>query len=90
MYDLEKQKETGLGTVGSFIISTDKKKMAVNMQDKYAVVTLPKAKVKPEKYVDLSSMKSFIDFEEEWTQIYNESWRQMRDFFYAPNMHGVD
>jgi len=19
-----------------------------------------------------------------------ESWRQMRDFFYAPNMHGVD
>ncbi len=23
-------------------------------------------------------------------QIYNESWRQMRDFFYAKNMHGVD
>ena len=21
---------------------------------------------------------------------YNEAWRQMRDFFYAPNMHGVD
>ncbi|MFN2337033.1 MAG: PDZ domain-containing protein, partial [Bacteroidales bacterium] len=23
-------------------------------------------------------------------QIFNESWRQMRDFFYAPNMHGTD
>jgi tricorn protease len=27
---------------------------------------------------------------EEWQQIYNESWRQMRDFFYSPNMHGVN
>ena len=23
-------------------------------------------------------------------QIYNETWRQMRDYFYAKNMHGVD
>ena len=31
-----------------------------------------------------------LDRRAEWTQIYNESWRQMRDFFYAPNMNGVD
>ena len=27
---------------------------------------------------------------QEWQQIFNECWRQMRDFFYDPNMHGVD
>ncbi|HUM34357.1 MAG TPA: PDZ domain-containing protein, partial [Candidatus Saccharicenans sp.] len=32
----------------------------------------------------------WLDRQAEWAQIFNESWRQMRDFFYAPNMHGVD
>ena len=31
-----------------------------------------------------------LDHHAEWTQIYNEAWRQMRDFFYAPNMNGVN
>lgn len=26
----------------------------------------------------------------EWTQIFHDAWRQERDFFYDPNMHGVD
>ena len=90
MYDLKKQKETELGKVGSYVISADNKKMLVNLQGKYAVVDLPKGKVKPEKFLDLTNMKSMVNLKEEWTQIYNESWRQMRDFFYAPNMHGLD
>ncbi|MDZ7691291.1 MAG: hypothetical protein U5K69_09205 [Balneolaceae bacterium] len=28
--------------------------------------------------------------EEEWQQIYNDAWRFVRDFFYDPNLHGVD
>jgi len=35
-------------------------------------------------------MEVLIDNKAEWKQIYNEAWRQMRDFFYDPNMHGVD
>ena len=31
-----------------------------------------------------------LDRHAEWNQIYFECWRQMRDFFYAPNMNGVD
>jgi len=40
--------------------------------------------------VDLSDMKVWVDYRQEWKQIYDESWRQMRDFFYVENMHGVD
>ena len=40
--------------------------------------------------LDLSGMEVKLDRQAEWNQIYNECWRQMRDFFYAPNMHGVD
>src|SRR6185295_1818943 len=26
----------------------------------------------------------------EWKQIFDEAWRINRDYFYAPNMHGID
>ncbi|MEZ5082551.1 MAG: PDZ domain-containing protein [Bacteroidales bacterium] len=35
-------------------------------------------------------MKTWINLKEEWNQIFHEAWRQMRDFFYDPDMHGVD
>jgi len=90
MYDLKKQKETELGKIGSYAISANNKKMFVNVKGKYAVIDLPKGKIKPTTFLDLTNMKVMVNLKEEWAQIYNESWRQMRDFFYAPNMHGLD
>ncbi|MEW6745265.1 MAG: S41 family peptidase [Planctomycetota bacterium] len=40
--------------------------------------------------VDLSGLKVWFDPRAEWQQIYNEAWRLERDFYYEPNMHGVD
>ena len=31
-----------------------------------------------------------VDPQAEWKQIFDEAWRINRDYFYAPNMHGVD
>ena len=31
-----------------------------------------------------------VDPRAEWKQIFDEAWRINRDYFYAPNMHGVD
>jgi tricorn protease len=90
MYDLEEKKETELGDYGSFLISADHKKMALNAGDKYSIIDLPKGKINASEFVDLSNMKVWANVKEEWSQIFDESWRQMRDFFYDPNMHGVD
>ncbi len=90
MYDLKNKKEKDLGKVNSFIVTANHKKMFVNTGSKYAVIDLPKSPVKPDKYVDLSNMKVWVDYEKEWNQIFTESWRQMRDFLYAPNMQGQD
>jgi len=38
----------------------------------------------------MSGMKTKVDYKAEWKQIFNEAWRQMRDFFYVENMHGRD
>jgi tricorn protease len=43
-----------------------------------------------QKNVDLSNMKVMVDHHQEWQQMYDESWRQMRDFFFSPTMNGAD
>jgi tricorn protease len=40
--------------------------------------------------LDLSDLKVALDRRAEWDQIYRECWRQMRDFTFDPNLHGVD
>ncbi len=90
LYELDKQKETELGEVGGYEISADGKKVLIAQQGSYAIIDLPAAKFEIRDHLNLSDMKMKLDRTAEWTQIYNECWRQMRDFFYAPNMHGVD
>lgn len=92
MYDLDKKKENKIASHYSYEISHNNKKMLVFQHKKIAVIDLPKGEtsIKNDDYVDLSNMKVFIDLKAEWKQIFNESWRQMKYFFYDPNMHGVD
>ena len=90
MFNMESRRETTLSDINGYQISADKKKMLVNARGRYAVIDLPRSAFTANEFVDLSNMKVWVNLREEWTQIYHETWRQMRDFFYAPNMHGVD
>jgi tricorn protease len=90
MFQLEDKKETELGEYGSYLISANQKKMVIQDKGKYAVIDLPKAKISAPEFMDLSNMKVWASVKDEWSQIFDESWRQMRDFFFDPNMHGVD
>lgn len=89
-YDFDKLSETELGDFGGFEISADNKKMLVSQMNSYAIVDLPTAKLEIKDKLNLSDMKMNLDRYAEWKQIFNESWRQMRDFLYDPNLHGVD
>jgi tricorn protease len=90
LYDLAKKTETELGDSITFTISSNGKKMLVQKNSSYSVIDLPTSKISLEKKMDLSNMKVWVDYHKEWKQIYDESWRQMRDFFYVENMHGLD
>lgn len=90
VFNLKDQKESNIGDFGNYEISADNKKMVVSGGDKYAVIDLPRGKVEVKDWVDLSNMKILVDLKAEWDQIYNESWRQMKYFLYAPNMQGAD
>jgi len=91
MFNLKDKKENNLGEFGVYEISADSKKMVVNGSGKYGVIDLPKGgKIEVKDWVDLSNMKLMVDLKAEWNQIYNEAWRQMKYFYYSPNMHGLD
>ncbi len=36
------------------------------------------------------TLRMFLDPKEEFKQIFNEGWRNQRDYLYVPNMHGAD
>ncbi len=88
-FDLDNKKETELGKDMLFTISDENNKMLVKKGKSYAIIDVPTAQVSMDETIDLSNMQAWINMEEEWQQIYDECWRQMRDFFYAENMHGI-
>ena len=91
VFDFDKQAETQVLTgVGGYEVSFDGKKMLVASGGRYAIIDTPTNKTEAREYLDLGDLKVTVDRHAEWRQIFDESWRQMRDFFYAPNMHGVD
>ncbi len=90
-YKLEDRKETVLGDVNAYQISDDGKRMLVKIKKDYAIIDLPKDKLETKDHeLKLAGLDVAADRHAEWNQIYFECWRQMRDFFYAPNMNGVD
>ncbi len=90
MFNMDSRDESTLAQVNGYGISADQKKMVVVDRGRYAVIDLPRSSFSVNDFVDTSNMKVWVNLKEEWVQIYNETWRQMRDFFYTPNMHGVD
>jgi len=89
-FDLNKQEETELGKNLNYCISANGKKMLVKDGGRWAIIDLPDSKISPKTYLDLSEMQVWVDYAQEWKQIYDEAWRQMRDFFYVENMHGLN
>ena len=92
-FTLEKrQPEQVLGEIDGFLVSADASKALISNHDSLSIV--PTGDLKPGdgnsgKPVNLSKMTAEIDPRAEWRQIYHETWRIQRDFFYDPNTHGL-
>ncbi len=89
-FDFKEKKESDVGDFSAYEISADGKKILFKQGSDYYITDLS-GKVKADKgKLNLSDLTMNVDRKAEWKQIFDECWRQMRDFFYDPNMHGVD
>lgn len=91
VFDLEKQKEAELlPGVERYDLSADGARLLYRADKAWAIVE-PKEGLKPgEGALKLDSMRMELDPRAEWAQIFDETWRLFRDFFYLPDMGKVD
>ncbi|HWW03569.1 MAG TPA: S41 family peptidase [Candidatus Acidoferrum sp.] len=77
--------------VKMYELSEDGKKLLIRKEDQFYVVDAgASAPLKLEKSVDLKEWSYSLDPRDERRQMFIESWRLMRDYFYETNMHGID
>jgi tricorn protease len=86
----EEEEKTCESGINGYSLSPDNKKMVLAKGGKLYVVDPPSGAIALEDPVSTSDLKTFTQPQAEWEQIFDESWRQMRDFFYDEDMHGVD
>lgn len=89
-YDFEKrEEETILSDVNSVKATADGKSLLVSSKKKYGIIK-PEPKQKIEKPIPTDGLVLDLVPREEWRQIFTDTWRRHRDFFYDPDMHQVD
>jgi tricorn protease len=89
-FDLEEREEkTILDDADGFEVTADAKKVFVVNNRKFAFVDL-KEKQKFEKTMATADMEAPVEPRAEWRQLFADTFRFERDFFYDPGMHGVD
>ncbi|MGA2342510.1 MAG: PDZ domain-containing protein, partial [Steroidobacteraceae bacterium] len=69
--------------------SADRKKLLLTEAEGKMEVADANEKLEA-KPVDLSGLKMLVDPRQEWHQIFDETWRMEQEFFYDPNLHGLD
>ena len=91
VYSLKDRKETTLlSGSGNFVLSADGSKFMSVAQGTYLTMDANPLGERSRKNIPTVGLVTEIDPAKEWKQIFGEVWRQYRDWFYAPNMHGYD
>ncbi len=83
----EKKEEKLISSAQNFVMSADGKKLLLLGGAPKIINASAGASAKD---VPFSDLLVSVDPKDEWRQIVTDAWRLMRDYFYDPNMHGVD
>ncbi|MFC1475834.1 S41 family peptidase, partial [Candidatus Zixiibacteriota bacterium] len=92
VFDMEKREDNVfLKDIRGYDISADGKKLLYRKGDNFGIIDAGgKSGNASEGGLKLGEMVMYLDRDAEYQQMFKEAWRLQRDFFYDPNMHGVD
>jgi tricorn protease len=89
-YDLaEREEKTILDDADGIEVTADGKKLLAAKSRKFSIVEV-KEKQKLDKTLRTAEMQSLVDPRAEWRQMFTDTFRFERDYFYDAGMHGVD
>ena len=90
LFDLEKRKEKKIiDSLEAVVLTADGKDILVKSRGKYGIIK-PEPDQKIKQPIPTKDMVMYWNPKEEWRQIFNDTWRRYRDFFYDKDMQQVD
>jgi len=90
-FDVEKRKlDKVVEGVNSFDLSANGEKMLFHQGPNWIIAPTAQPLKPGEGIIKTADMEVYVDPRAEWRQMFNEVWRGERDFFYDPNLHGLD
>jgi len=79
-----------------YTLSADKKKLLYQAAgggasgSRWGIVSTERPAKVGDGAINVAQMEMKVDYQAEWAQIFRETWRIQREFFYDPKMHGAD
>lgn len=82
--------------ISGFMLSANGEKMLYRQGEQFFIAAAAKAAPGPPAAggaggpLKLDTLQAWVDPRAEWEHMYHQVWRDERDFFYDPGLHGVD
>ena len=90
-YDLDKRKlDKVVEGITAFDLSANGEKMLYRQGENWFIASTTQPLKPGEGRIKTDEMEVYVDPKAEWLQMYRETWRIERDFFYDPNHHGLN
>lgn len=92
MFDIEEKKEhTILKDIDNYSLSSEGKNILYKAESIFGIIEVkPEECKKGEGKINLNDIIAPFYPESAWGQIFNDFWRLIRDFYYDPDINGVD
>jgi tricorn protease len=91
LYNIDDRKEeVVLEGIQSYELSPNAEKLIWRSGDQYGIAAAKGGQKTSEGVIALDRLEMKIDPRAEWSQQFTDAWRTFRDWFYDPNMHGLD
>ncbi len=85
----DREEKLVIADINAYQLSADGNQLVYREGEKVGIIEAKETESKG-KPIDLSELRMNLDPMAEWRQIFEESWRFERDFYYQATMHGVD
>ncbi len=87
----EKRSRTFVDGIIAYAVSADSKKMLFGTPDNHwSIVGADEPPKAGDGALPVDALETLVDPKAEWAEIFRESWRTQRQFFYDAKMHGND
>ncbi len=89
-FDIDKREEKTISeNIDNYILCANTNKLLAQRGNSFAVIK-PEEGQKMDKPLHLNEMEMMVEPMAEWKELFTDAWRMERDYFYDPNMHGVN